>query len=219
MSQHDFDIINQSSAAFRADLNLSLKALASLSSGDAAPATPYANMLWYDTDTNILKMHNEANDAWISLLYLDQGNAKVRILEDTVVVAADGLSNPGIIAGQLESAWETGTGAIESLVSPAKIKAAIDQQAPSSVGVLQTWQNMTPSRSDDTAYQNTSGKAIQVAVQLGTGTTYLQVSSDGVTYLSIANGNASTTAPASAIVPDNHYYKVVGSYTRWHELR
>jgi len=218
MSQHDYDIANQSSAAFRSDLNLALKALASLSSGDAAPSTTYANMLWYETDTNILKMRNEADDAWISLFYLDQTNGDFHILDDTHVVDTSGTQT-GLLGDQASSAWTTGTGTTESLVSPAKVKAAIDQFAPSSVGVSQAWQDMSGSRTAGTAYQNTSGKAIHVAVQLGTGTTYLQVSSDGVTYLSVANGNNLLTAPASAIIPNNHYYKVVGSYTRWHELR
>lgn len=218
MSQHDYDIANQSSAAFRSDLNLALKALASLSSGTAAPSTTYANMLWYETDTNILKMRNEADDAWISLFYLDQTNGDFHILDDTHVVNTSGTQT-GLLGDQASSAWTTGTGTTESLVSPAKVKAAIDQFAPDSVGVSQTWQDMSGSRTAGTAYQNTSGKAIHAAVQLGTGTTYLQVSSDGVTYLSVANGNASTTVPASAIIPNNHYYKVVGSYTRWHELR
>jgi hypothetical protein len=218
MSQHDLDIANQSSAAFRADLNLALKALGSLSSGSSAPSVTYANMLWYDTGNSILKMRNEADDAWISLAYLDQVNDLFKVLDDTQVVNSSGTQT-GLLGDQATSAWTTGTGTTESLVSPAKVKAAIDQFAPDSVGVLQTWQDVSGSRTAGTAYQNTTGKAISVAVHLGTGTTYLQVSSDGVTYLDIASGNASTTTFASAIVPNNHYYKVVGSYTRWHELR
>jgi hypothetical protein len=218
MSQHDLDIANQSSAAFRADLNLALKALGSLSSGSSAPSVTYANMLWYDTGNSILKMRNEADDAWISLAYLDQVNDLFKVLDDTQVVNSSGTQT-GLLGDQATSAWTTGTGTTESLVSPAKVKAAIDQFAPDSVGVLQTWQDVSGLRTAGTAYQNTTGKAISVAVHLGTGTTYLQVSSDGVTYLDIASGNASTTTFASAIVPNNHYYKVVGSYTRWHELR
>lgn len=218
MSQHDYDIANQSSAAFRTDLNLALKALASLSSGTSAPSTTYANMLWYDTANNLLKLRNEDDDAWINVAYVDQTNDLYQVLDDTKVVNTSGTQT-GLLGDQATSAWTTGTGTTESLVSPAKVKAAIDQFAPDSVGVSQTWADMSGSRVVATGYQNTTGKAIQVAVQLGTGTTYLQVSSDGVTYLSIANGNASTSSFASAIIPNNHYYKVVGSYTRWHELR
>ena len=74
MSQHDFDIANQTAANARADINSALQALASLSSGDAAPSTTFANQLWYETDTNTLRMRNEADDAWITLLTLDQTN-------------------------------------------------------------------------------------------------------------------------------------------------
>ena len=72
MSQNDYVIANQTTPLFRADLNSALQALASNSSGATAPATTYANMLWYDTAANILKMRNEANSVWISLGTLDQ---------------------------------------------------------------------------------------------------------------------------------------------------
>lgn len=72
MSQHDFDIANQGFAAFRSDLNNALKALGSLSSGTAEPATTYANQLWYKTDTNTLKIRNEANSAWLNVMVIDQ---------------------------------------------------------------------------------------------------------------------------------------------------
>ena len=72
MSQNDYVIANQTTPLFRADLNLALQALASNSSGSSAPSTTYANMLWYDTTNNILKMRSEADDAWISIGTLDQ---------------------------------------------------------------------------------------------------------------------------------------------------
>jgi len=72
MSQHDYDIANQTASNARVDINLALKALASQSSGSSAPTTTYANMVWYDTGTNTLKMRSEADDAWITLGVLDQ---------------------------------------------------------------------------------------------------------------------------------------------------
>tara|TARA_R110001592_G_scaffold251228_2_gene513883 strand:+ start:973 stop:2127 length:1155 start_codon:yes stop_codon:yes gene_type:complete len=71
MSQHDFNIANQSFPATRTDLNNALVALASNSSGDAEPATKYANQWWYETDTNILKLRNEANNGWVDVITLD----------------------------------------------------------------------------------------------------------------------------------------------------
>ena len=56
MSQNDLVIANQSFPATRADINSALQALGSLNSGSSAPATTYANMLWYDTANNTLKM-------------------------------------------------------------------------------------------------------------------------------------------------------------------
>jgi microcystin-dependent protein len=67
MSQHDFDIANQTASNARTDINNALKALASLSSGTSAPTTTYANMLWYDTANDQIKKRNEADSAWIIL--------------------------------------------------------------------------------------------------------------------------------------------------------
>jgi hypothetical protein len=72
LSQHDLNIANQGFPAFRADLNDALVALGSTNSGATAPATTFANQLWYDTANNILKIRNEDNDAWISIATLDQ---------------------------------------------------------------------------------------------------------------------------------------------------
>jgi len=93
MSQHDFNIANQGFPAFRSDLNDALGALASLSSGASEPSTTFANQLWYDTANDLLKMRNEADDAWISIAYLDQTSNEVEF-RTAVVQAIDsaGLS-------------------------------------------------------------------------------------------------------------------------------
>jgi microcystin-dependent protein len=72
MSQNDLVIANQTFPATRADITSALQALGSTNSGPSAPSTTYANMMWYDTTSNILKIRSEANDAWISIGYLDQ---------------------------------------------------------------------------------------------------------------------------------------------------
>jgi len=72
MSQHDFDIANQTAPNSRADINLALKALASNSSGTSAPTTTYANMTYYNTATNILYKRNEADSAWITIGTIDE---------------------------------------------------------------------------------------------------------------------------------------------------
>jgi len=129
MSQNDYTIGNQSAPDFRSDLNDALQALASLSSGSSAPSTTYGNMLWYDTGNNILKMRTEADDAWINVGYLDQSTNAFRILDDTQVVNTSGTQT-GLLGDQATSAWEAGTSTTESLVSPAKVKAAVEESAP-----------------------------------------------------------------------------------------
>lgn len=124
MSQNDLVIANQTFPATRADINNALQALGSTNSGPSAPSTTYANMMWYDTTANILKIRAEANDAWINIGYLDQSLDTFKVLDDTVVATTAGATT-GLIGDQTTGTWETGTGTTESLVSPAKVKAAI----------------------------------------------------------------------------------------------
>jgi hypothetical protein len=72
MSQHSFSIANEAGAAFRGDVNSGLQALASLSSGAAAPGTTYAHQLWADTTANLLKKRNAANSGWLQVRTLDE---------------------------------------------------------------------------------------------------------------------------------------------------
>ena len=97
MSQHDLTIDNQGFPAFRADLNNALQALGSTQSGTTAPSPTFANQLWYDTTNNILKIRNEDNDAWISLLTLDQSADSVSQISTALAVLSAGtLSAPSI---------------------------------------------------------------------------------------------------------------------------
>tara|TARA_R110000796_G_scaffold250479_1_gene379493 strand:- start:90 stop:842 length:753 start_codon:yes stop_codon:yes gene_type:complete len=133
MSQHDYDIANQLSASLRTDLNSALKALNSNNSGSSEPADTFKNMIWMHTLTGdsgldtIFKVKPEDNAAgqWINIGYLDQGTDTFKILDDTVVTTAAGVDTNGVIGDQLIGTWETGTGTTESLVSPAKVKAAV----------------------------------------------------------------------------------------------
>jgi hypothetical protein len=86
MSQNDFNIANQGFPSFRSDLNSALQALASTSSGATAPATPYANQLWYDTATDLLKIRNEANSDWINLFGVSTDGF---VIEDKIIHSGD----------------------------------------------------------------------------------------------------------------------------------
>ena len=133
MSQHDFNISNQTASVTRADINNALGALATLSSGTTAPYTKYANMLWYETDTNTLWMRNEANSTWIRVAYVDQSANAWRVLDNTRVVSTSGTTI-GYLAVHATSTWQSGVDTNDKLVSPAKLKAAIEALAPVPAG-------------------------------------------------------------------------------------
>lgn len=73
MSQHDMDLVNAAGAAFRADLNAALVALASNNDGASAPSPSFPNMWWPDTTTGIMKQRNTANTAWLNKWKLSEG--------------------------------------------------------------------------------------------------------------------------------------------------
>ena len=150
MSQNDLVIANQAFPATRADITSALQALGSNNSGPSAPSTTYANMMWYDTSANILKIRAEANDAWINIGYLDQSLDTFKILNDTIVATTGGATT-GLIGDQSTATWQSGTGGTESLVSPAKVKASVIANAPSytqptSTGAVGTYAFLKPGK-------------------------------------------------------------------------
>ena len=209
MSQNDFVIANQTAPNFRADLNLALQALASNSSGATTPSTTYANMLWYDTATNILKMRSEADDAWINLGTLDQSAntfAPAGVAELTQVQAEDDTST---VFGQV-SGQRLGQAVAANVNYP-----------DNAIGVGQTWQSV--SRSASTSYQNTTGKPIEVAMSINGNLRRVQVSSNNSTWVSVGySGQNAEFVSISFIVPDTWYYRINGSVVgiqSWSELR
>lgn len=217
MSQHDFNIANQTSGNARTDINNALVALATLSSGATAPATTFANMLWYDTANDALKLRNEADSGWIVVAYINQSTAKLELADNTSIVSAVGTQT-GLLGGQSTATWEAGTGTTESLVSPANVKAAIDALVTDTIGIGQTWQSV--SRSANVSYQNITGMPIQAMVQLGQNASYtFQVSPDNATWLTLFSGDGGAPIVAAAIIPNSYYYRATGGITRWAELR
>lgn len=114
MSTHDYVIDNQSAVAFRADLNSALAAIVTQNSNATAPTVTFANMLWYDTTNNQIKKRNEANSAWIVL--------------GTVNEALGTFTPTGGPATQTQATWDTGTGTVESTITPAKLDDKIENK-------------------------------------------------------------------------------------------
>ena len=91
--QHDYVIDNASGSVVRGDINDVLQAIVSLNYGDNEPTTKYPYQWWADTTTNILKIRNSANDAWINVITLAGGvdvDAASNFNEDVTFTSANG---------------------------------------------------------------------------------------------------------------------------------
>jgi microcystin-dependent protein len=90
MAQHDYVIENQPFPSYRNDHNNSLSAIVSKNSGATSPLTPYAYQWWYDTSTDILKIRNADNDAWINFASFDQTNDNFSLTVQDLTVNGQG---------------------------------------------------------------------------------------------------------------------------------
>lgn len=103
MSQHDYNLENQTGLQFRQDLNTALLAVVSNNSGDTEPDETFAFMWWVDTSgsPDLLKMRNAANDGWITIGPVDTANFGFLSLSGgtmtgALLAAAGLLGTPGI---------------------------------------------------------------------------------------------------------------------------
>ena len=80
MSQHDYNIANQTFPATRTDLNNALGAIATNNAGNSAPSTTYANQWWFDSDGNQLYIRNKDNDAWVKVFTIGATSDKIEEL-------------------------------------------------------------------------------------------------------------------------------------------
>lgn len=79
MTQHDFNIPNQTFPSFRQDLNSALESLATMSSGSSEPESPLAFQLWADPVSNVIKQRNATNTNWSTIAVLsDNGWRRIQ---------------------------------------------------------------------------------------------------------------------------------------------
>ena len=211
MSQHDFTIANQTASSARSDINDALQALVSNNSGADAPTTPYEKMWWYDTSNNLLKSY-KGSGTWINVGRFNQTTNKFEILDYTKVVSATGYE-VGTLGAQAESVWALGTGDTESLVSPSKVKSAIESLVPDTLGENQSYASTT--LTTGTWYQNTTGRAIAIYYRLnvGGGSALVSTTASGGVTVGGPDGDSGTWDNGYFIVPNLHYYKTSGGAT------
>lgn len=157
-------------------------------------------------------------------LSVAQGGTGATTLTSKAVLVGNGTSAVGSVAPGTSGNVLTSNGT--DWVSQAGVTSVNGSTGavtiPSSIGVGQTWQDMSGSRAgSSTSYQNTTGKPIQVVVGDSGGGGNLQASVDGSTWLNIggADSGSGSFSTVSAIIPNNHYYRYTGGFAGWSELR
>ena len=126
------------------------------------------------------------------------------------------LNGKASTSTQSTATWETGTGTTETIVSPAKVKAAILALTPDPIGVGQQWYN-DGAITAGTVYTNAEGRPVQVQVSLqGAGSKTLGLSHDGTTWVESLDMNNDTDdgdVNTSFIVPAGHRWRITGAFT------
>jgi hypothetical protein len=122
----------------------------------------------------------------------------------------------GVVELATDAETQTGTDTTRA-ITPANLKATV-------LGLGQTWQDLTGSRSASTTYTNTTGKPIQVAISSNTAATASNYSLivGGVTMCTQANATNTARVFVSAIVPNGSTYSLTISGSAigiWAELR
>ena len=87
MAQHDYNIGDQNGFDFLVDLNNALSAIATNNAGPSEPNPTFANMFWFDTNNDLMKMRNEANSAWVIVAKKD-GSGWTPYLQGTALGTA-----------------------------------------------------------------------------------------------------------------------------------
>jgi hypothetical protein len=109
MAQHDYTIDNQTFPSYRTDHNNSLSAIVSNNSGATEPSTTYAYQWWYDTSSNILKLRNADNDAWINIGTFNQTTDTVVLVGTEATLPTITSISPDTIDNTASSIVITGT--------------------------------------------------------------------------------------------------------------
>lgn len=150
MSQADYTIEDKGAAPVRAELNVIFEAIATNNSGATEPTVKFPNQFWYDTSTNIVKIRNAANDAWISFVAFDQVNDKWYFLKL-------GVGSGVIPVGGVGMALEGTHGADSSTVGPHKQFTTASDDHP--IYQLMNWAHDNISQGYDCYFDGSNWKS------------------------------------------------------------
>jgi hypothetical protein len=216
MATHDYEIANQTPANLRADLNNALLAIVTQNSSATAPATTFANMLWYDTANNQIKKRNEADSAWITLGTVDEGTGK--FTPNAAITTSEIAATTLVTASDTIASNDNDT----TIPTSAAVKDYVDALTP-----VQTWTSVIGSRSSGTTYTNSTGRPIYISViaEYGnqTGDLYLTVGGNIIQRYYNNPDNTDMKLSVSGPIRAGATYSVTsnvgGSITTWYEMR
>ena len=126
--QHDYNLINQSGASFRADLNNALGAIVSNNSGSSEPSTMFAYEFWIDETTGKMKLRNSANNAWITMPFNIGVNNSVDINVGTINGITSFSFNSGATVGSILDEDNFNSNSATALATQQSIKSYVDAQ-------------------------------------------------------------------------------------------
>ena len=131
-------------------------------------------------------------------------------------INADGLFNNTLTSTNTNQALTAAQGKV--------LKDTLDTATSSTLGVGQTWQDLTSSRVSGTTYTNSTGKPIVVSVTIdGSTDCYVKILTGTLVLAHNRNTRSSdgSSVCATSVIPHGTSYKVEysGNYITWAELR
>ncbi|MGV1869710.1 hypothetical protein [Agrobacterium rosae] len=192
---------------------------------DITTALAVANELYVRAAVEIGKMDGTAGPALIDFhTSATVRDYNCRIICDSNASDALGMGTMNIIASNVMwngnsfiSMFNKGTaadiaaGTADKFPDAPAVKAAITANVQPALGIGQTWKSV--SRGPGTAYQNTTGKPIVVAVNAQRSQAiYFQISADGTTWVNVPSftgvSGSNVVLGGQFVIPNNHYYRI-----------
>ena len=99
------------------------------------------------------------------------------------------------------------------------LKATLAEAQAYDLGVGQTWQDMTASRSLGVTYTNTTGKPITISINSNVSGPLRIYKSNGGLLLGTVSGTGSYENNITLNIPNNSTYIAFGGFSVWRELR
>jgi len=179
MTQHDYNIANQTFPNTRTDLNNVFSAILSSNSGASAPTTTSPYMIWADTTNSLFKYRNSADSDWVSWMTTDGKHLSSDGSASTPGMAFSSDTNTGFYRVGSDSLGLS-LGGSQKLAFDSSGKVGIGKSSPSSMLDIET--------SESTVYNSAT-----VGGQPGNGAT-----------LRLSNTNTSANTFAQVIFASNN---------------